>query len=143
MTLAARTGLDAAIGGEHVIDLVADVSLTEPSGGACVLCTSAVPADDVRDALPGALDVALPASPGVTVAANGRWASWLTPRSWLVSVGEGAEEVALETVARRFPDHTVHASRYRDSLIWLARSRAAWFVDWMRACLDGAAGESS
>ena len=124
MTLEARSVLGNPFIGVYRIGVptARGVFVSELSGGGCVHCSSTVAAHEILDELSDAVGLSLPAKPGVATDNKGRWAFWMSPRSWLVSVDADREGALVASVAERFPDRRVHASRFSDYLFWMSVS---------------------
>ncbi len=124
MTLEARSVLGNPFIGVYRIGVptARGVFVSELSGCCCVHCSSTVAAHEILDELSDAVGLSLPAKPGVATDNKGRWAFWMSPRSWLVSVDADREGALVASVAERFPDRRVHASRFSDYLFWMSVS---------------------
>lgn len=102
-----------------------DLDIYEETGHAHVLCTAALDAGIIAAPLGRALGVDVPLAPGPVMVGEDRAAMWLSPRSWLIRLPEAAEDQVMQAVLARFPERTVHASRYSDQLCWLGIEGAA------------------
>lgn len=97
----------------------ADIRLADRSDIGCVYLASAVPAADVRAALSQILALTVPTTPGVASDNGECRALWLSPRAWLIRCLADDEGALVDSLNARFPDKTVHASRFTDHLAWI------------------------
>lgn len=84
----------------------------------CILCTAAVDAEKVADALSHAISAPVPIHPGVISEHDERRVLWISPRAWLVLCPENDEAEVLSSVHSAFDDRAVLASRYSDHYCW-------------------------
>jgi heterotetrameric sarcosine oxidase gamma subunit len=110
--MSTSTQMLVALGRDHV-------SVSELSGSAHILITSAIGTDETVSTLFESCGIDIPSDPGTICETASCIAFWLSPRSWLLRLPVNDEAVVLDKIGRGFPDRRVHATPYSDALQWI------------------------
>ncbi len=121
MNFSSRSALGNAFGHIHNLTLpkATEVTLSELANIGCVLLSAATDTPDTAHAK-ACLGIDLPGAPSAVMRAADRTGIWLTPRSWLLLCDPDDEAAICDRVSAAFPDRTLHASPFTDSLCWFS-----------------------